>query len=150
MKRKKDWMQGGKDRDDYNCNHDSGRIGKDGENPSKADTVSAGNVLSAQGRPCEGGGIIKGAGQAQGGTEMTLEARREQCQEIFDKFKEDWRTRAELENIEITYDQGDVCFYYKGNLFSEVPIFAFESMFQGVINLRRLMLKELKEFFENL
>lgn len=77
---------------------------------------------------------------------MTLEARREKCQEIFDKFKEDWRTRAELENIEITYNQGDVCFYYKGNLFSEVPIIAFESMFQGVINLRRLMLKELKEF----
>ena len=141
-------MQGGKDRHDYN--HDPGRVRKDGENPSKADTVSAGNVLSAQGRPCEGGGIIKGAGEAQGGTEMTLEARREQCQEIFDKFKEDWRTRAELENIEITYDQGDVCFYYKGNLFSEVPLFAFESMFQGVINLRRLMLKELKEFFENL
>ena len=65
-------MQGGKDRHDYNCNHDSGRIGKDGENPGKADTVSAGNVLSAQGRPCEGGGIIKGAGQAQGGPEMTL------------------------------------------------------------------------------
>ena len=35
---------------------------------------------------------------------MTLEARREQCQEIFDKFRNDWRTRAELENIEISYD----------------------------------------------
>ena len=55
-----------------NYNHDSGRVGKDGENPGKADTVSAGNVLSAQGRPCEGGVIIKGAGQGQGGPEMTL------------------------------------------------------------------------------
>lgn len=78
MKRKKDWMQGGKDRDDYNYNHDPGRVRKDGENPSKADTVSAGNVLSAQGRPCEGGGIIKGAGQAQGGAEMTLRELRQQ------------------------------------------------------------------------
>ena len=81
---------------------------------------------------------------------MKMETRPEKCQEIFDKFKEDWRTRAELENIEITYDQGYICFYYKGNLFSEVPTIAFESVFQGVINLRRLMLKELKEFFENL
>lgn len=81
---------------------------------------------------------------------MTLEARREQCQEIFDKFRNDWRTRAELENIEISYDGEDVCFYYKGNLFSEVPVMAFESIFQGVINLRRLMLKEINEFFENL
>lgn len=61
-----------------NCNHDSGRVGKDGENPGKADTVSACNVLSAQGRPCEGGGIIKGAGQAQGGAEMTLRELRQQ------------------------------------------------------------------------
>ena len=55
-----------------NYNHDSGRVGKDGENPGKADTVSACNVLSAQGRPCEGRGIIKGAGQAPGGNEMKL------------------------------------------------------------------------------
>ena len=81
---------------------------------------------------------------------MKMETRPEKCQEIFDKFKAVWRPRAELENIEITYDQGYICFYYKGNLFSEVPIIAFESMFQVVINLRRLMLKELKEFFENL
>lgn len=81
---------------------------------------------------------------------MTLEARKEQCQEIFDKFRADWNTREELQNIEITFDRDQVNFYYKGKLFSAVPIFAFESTFQGVINLRRLMLKEVKEFFENL
>ena len=42
-----------------NCNHDSGRIGKDGENPSKADTVSAGNVLSAQGDHAKAEELLK-------------------------------------------------------------------------------------------
>ena len=42
-----------------NYNHDPGRIGKDGENPSKADTVSAGNVLSAQGDHAKAEELLK-------------------------------------------------------------------------------------------